>query len=183
MNIGQLNLHDFNCVPLNINHGSQDIEEILKINRFLIDPLLALKYETNNVFKTFILVDIKKGKIVGFYSLCVGSKRVFKEFKKLKSLPTVENNKELPTVELIWFGIDNKYQGQKLGTALMENVFQTAYDISKRAGVSFLAVNSLKRTKKFYEKLNFFDLGIPHKLNESLWMGVTIKEIKIAINK
>ncbi|KRO00318.1 GNAT family N-acetyltransferase [Companilactobacillus kimchiensis] len=175
-----INLSTFNCIP---EKSGYNVEDFKRINEFLFNENKALKYARDNIYKTFLLIDTAEGRIAGYYSICTGSKTTYKAFKKEKKVPTISNNKELPTIDVIWFGIDKKYQGQHLGSALLRIICKSVFRVSHDIGICFLAVDSLYSSKEFYEKIGFMDIGESHKKKEDLWMGWTIPEIEIFLNE
>jgi GNAT superfamily N-acetyltransferase len=173
-----LNISDFNCIPQQTSNGSHNVFEYEMVNNFLIDPKKARRLSSENIIQTFLLIDSRQNKIAGYYSICVGSKVTYKQFKKSKNVPTIGRNKELPTIDIIWFGVDQEYQKRKLGTGMLNMVLKRACFLAERVGICLITVDSLPSSKPFYERLGFLELGIPHKESQDSWLGLTIVEAK-----
>lgn len=101
-------MDSFNCLPIDfdVKEFSNSVDDYEMINEFLKKEAVPSAHK--NIFQTFVVHD--DGNIIAFFSLCTGSRRVFKSFKKRKKqqnyeIPNIGRNSELPTVELIWFAI------------------------------------------------------------------------------
>jgi GNAT superfamily N-acetyltransferase len=153
----------FDCTPLIDSSFYSSTIEYNMINDFLRDSNSAKFLSQNNVLQTSLVIDPATNRVIAFFSLCCGSRTVFKAFKKHKKVPTIGRNAELPTIELIWFGVSRDYQNKSLGTRLIFRIFEIAMSISEVVGACLLIVDSLPNTRGYYEKFGFLDLGIPHK--------------------
>ncbi|TGD22808.1 N-acetyltransferase [Companilactobacillus suantsaicola] len=176
---GNIDISNFNCIPSNTEHTQKELNDFEMINDFVKNKDKALKYAENNIYKTFLLLDNQNDKVMGFYSLCTGSKVFYKRFKAEKGVPTIGRNKALPTIDIMWLAVDVHYQEKNIGSMLLKKICASVYDTSKTIGVCVLTVDSLFQSQKFYEKFGFMDLGSPHKKNEDLWLGLTIPEIEV----
>ncbi len=122
----------------------------------------ALQHQEKRLSVTRVLLD-SQNRIAGFYTLATGQV----DFSDLpaelaKPLP----RRALPVAVLVWLGVDQAYQGQKLGERLLAQALRDCY----LAGQTFAFIAVIldcvdDRAKAFYEKWNFSTLpGHPYKL-------------------
>ena len=65
--------------------------------------------------------------------------------------------KQVPALKIARLGIERKYQGQRIGTALMKHALGVAFRMNDELGVGcrFLTVDSDPKAIAFYSKLGF----------------------------
>jgi GNAT superfamily N-acetyltransferase len=65
--------------------------------------------------------------------------------------------KQIPALKIGRLGVELKYQGQRIGTALMKYALGVAFRMNDELGVGwrFLTVDSDPKAVKFYDKLGF----------------------------
>ncbi|WP_125762547.1 GNAT family N-acetyltransferase [Companilactobacillus hulinensis] len=153
-------LSDFNCIPDNLNIGkySNPKKDYELINEFLTNN--ALDYAVRDIMQTFIFISKKNNKIIGYFSLSAGSKRVYNSFKKNKdNVPTIGRNTELPTVDMIWFAIDHEFQRLGFGEVMMQQIFKMVNHISLEIGICLFTVDSIRDSQSYYRKYGFLDVN------------------------
>jgi GNAT superfamily N-acetyltransferase len=110
-----------------------------------------------DISRTFVLPD--GNKIKGYYSLSSSSiprEHVPEEFIKKHKLPRYTS---LPTVLLGRLAVDKKYQGQKLGSLLLFDVFKRCYEANLAIAAFALVVDALdSEAFEFYKKFGFIPL-------------------------
>lgn len=170
-------IKDFDC-------GSE-IPNFEKLNIFLKEE--GLKYNQNNLSRTNVYV--KEGVCTAFYSLAMAS---IKKPKTDKKNPTTEEDKplkDIPAVFLTRLAVDKKYQANKLGRKILNDIIKQAYE-NKEIAARFLFLDAYPESISWYLKYPPFDImytslaerikdhcekKIIGKLNERLKQGHTIE--------
>ena len=180
-----IKLSSFNCVPKNIEKYKNSVSDYELINDFL--KTKALSYSEKNIMQTFLLISEKEKRVIVFFSLNAGSQRIFKKFRLKKKkqkfdVPTLNRNTELPTIDMVWMGIDNEYQHNGYGQKLMEQIFFVIGNISNVIGVSLFAVCAIKDSQSYFTKFGFIDVseGIGNTKGDQ-FMAITIEELRIIL--
>lgn len=111
---------------------------------------------------------IEKSKIVGFYTLTVGSLDVNSVEEQMIIKRAIVN--------LSYFAIDSKHQRKGYGSLLMQEVFNSVIVISYYTGVELLYLESVDDSVEFYESLGF-ELVKPY-LRPENYVGVSTENIQ-----
>lgn len=132
----------------------------------LVDNWLArhsLQHQQKRLSTTRVLVCEQDNAIVGFYTLAMGQVD-FGDLptEAVKHLP----RRHLPVAVLAWLGIDERYQGQGLGTRLFAQALRDCYDAGKSFAFVAVILDCLSdRAKSFYQRWDFHALpGHPYRL-------------------
>lgn len=187
---GDISLASFNCIPADIEDSDKyenSISDYKLINEFL--KTKALRYSNNNIMQTFLLISADNNKVVGFFTLNASSQRVFKKFRLTKkkqnySIPSLRRNTELPTVDMVWMGIDSEYQCKGYGQELIEQIFLIIADISNIIGITLFSICSIKDSQSYFKKFGFINVndGIGNTKGDQ-FMAITIEELKYILAK
>lgn len=110
----------------------------------------ALKNQSLDASNTYVICDAKK--VVGFYALSTGSiERLTVPNSLSRNMPN-----PIPVMVLGRLAIDQKYQGQKLGAALLKDAMVRTLNVSQIVGVKALLVHAIsEEAKKFYLVFGF----------------------------
>ncbi len=128
----------FNC-------GDENLNKYIRSHAQLNDQ--------NNLSKTFICCD--KDDVVGFVTLC-SSQIEFQEMPN--SYQQTMPKYPVPAIKIARLAIDNKYQGQGYGKALLQFAFKKILQVSISTGVKLVVVNAKDSSKKFYERFGFIEI-------------------------
>lgn len=118
-----------------------------------IDKWFARALKEHNRYKVRVHVIRAEDSLVvlGFYSLCLFSLESGK-FLGLKKFGT----RRIPAVYLAMLGRDKSQKGNGLGEKLMSHAIESAYKISRLAGLYCLTLDAVNEDKlKYYEDLGF----------------------------
>ncbi|OBX10093.1 GCN5 family acetyltransferase [Gallibacterium salpingitidis] len=110
----------------------------------------ALKNQQNQASRTFVIC--KENIVVGFYALAAGSvTHQFVSGALRRNMP-----EPIPVIVLGRLAIDVKYQGKKLGAALLKDAVLRAKNVAEQVGVKALLVHALNdNARKFYLNYGF----------------------------
>lgn len=156
-------------------------EEYAELDNFFHTNAIRLHRE--DVLFTNVVFDSDNGEVVAFFSMCAGSRQVFKKFRKHHNTPTIGRNHAMPTVELICFAISNQYQHRGLGAKLIIQVMQSAVNVANTIGASLLVVDAMYDAVPFYQRVGFEDIGESHKMFEQTKLALGMNEVRHALSK
>lgn len=128
----------------------------------------ALKNQGLNASNSYVICDANR--VVGFYAISTGS------IERLNAPGAVTRNMPdpIPVMVLGRLAIDQSYQGQKLGVALLKDAMLRTLKVSKIVGVKALLVHAIsEEAKRFYLHFGFQESPI-----NSMTLLLTIKKIK-----
>jgi GNAT superfamily N-acetyltransferase len=120
------------------------------IDSWLIDR--AIKAEAAQTARTYIVTDLDTSAIVGYY--CLSSHAVVRaETRGWLSRNTPD---PIPVILLGRLGIDNRYQGQGLGAALLKDALLRAIAAARLVGARALLVHAVNdEIVAFYQRYEF----------------------------
>ena len=109
--------------------------------------------DQNNLSKTFICLE--KDDVVGFVTLC-NSQIEFQEMPNSykQSMPKYP----VPAIKIARLAVDNDYQGQGYGKALLQFAFKKIIQVSVSTGVKIVVVDAKDSSKEFYERFGFIEI-------------------------
>ena len=145
---------------LSFNSGNSTLDDWL-IKR-------AMKNQETGASRTFVVCE--NGTIViGYYALATGSiERISASGNFSRGMPD-----PIPVIILGRLAIDAKYQGRRLGAALLKDAILRTLSISKHVGVRGLLVHAISEdAKRFYLKYGFQESPI-----EPMTLLLSIKNI------
>lgn len=143
---------DWSIVPL----GGRHLREPFDCGEQALDTFLkkyARQNEERGLSRTYVLVKGSDPRVLGFYSLSNGSVRA-DEFPPEESgrLPKYP----VPIVHLARLAVDRSVQGQRLGSLLVADAAQKAYQASLiSAAYAIEVVAKSEVARRFYEKHGF----------------------------
>ncbi len=149
-----LNLSDVSVVPL---------DKSIVLNRFtcgkpVLDRFLknkALKAERRLEMRVFVALVGESKNCWGYYALQVGSDQV-PDTPREKSTYLKAGYVAFPAVNLSYLAVHSDLQGEGLGRYLLMDAFEKVAEISDRAGLYALTLQSLDDTSTaFYSSLGF----------------------------
>ena len=110
----------------------------------------ALKNQESGASKTFVVCD--DNRVVGYYALATGSvERDIATGNFSRGMP-----EPIPVIVLGRLAIDQSYQGQQLGAALLKDAMLRTVTIANNVGVRGLLVHAISEdAKRFYLKYGF----------------------------
>jgi len=131
-----------------------------KINIFLKEE--SLLHHSNNLVRTYLLLNDKKDKVIGFFSLyneeiaiSNSQKKSFK-FKRIVLYRSIDND----VYRLHQFAIDQQYQGkyfngQKYSDYLIGYGFNTVRQVAEKSGCMFIGLEATDNSINFYKNYGF----------------------------
>ncbi|KRM54404.1 GNAT family N-acetyltransferase [Lacticaseibacillus sharpeae] len=178
----QAALQNFTCMPARVNEQIHNVaKDYQRIDEFL--QRRALTMEQNHLFRTTLILD-EQCNIIAFYSLCAGTRTVFKKFRRETHIPHKAKNMAIPTVELIWFAVADEYQGRGVGKRILSVILKEVLAVTRQVGAGLFVVESLADACGFYEQRGFKDIGEPHKLDGDVIMAITVTDLEgMFVNK
>jgi GNAT superfamily N-acetyltransferase len=110
----------------------------------------ALKNQESGASKIFVVCD--DNRVVGYYALATGSvERDIATGNFSRGMP-----EPIPVIVLGRLAIDQSYQGQQLGAALLKDAMLRTVTIANNVGVRGLLVHAISEdAKRFYLKYGF----------------------------
>jgi|WetSurMetagenome_2_1015567.scaffolds.fasta_scaffold802711_1 hypothetical protein len=144
---------------LNSTHDLKDFKcEIDDLNDFLINDAILHQKELLTVTYLFN-IDLK---LVAFLSLSndtvheelFPSKNSFKLFRK--TLPEPKRYRHLPAVKIGRFGVNSNYNGQGIGSQIID-IVKNSFTINNKTGCRFITIDAYNnpKTLSFYQKNGF----------------------------
>lgn len=145
---------------LNFNSGNSTLDDWL-IKR-------SLKNQEIGASRTFVVCE-NGAVVIGYYALATGSiERISANGNFSRGMPD-----PIPVIILGRLAIDAKYQGNRLGAALLKDAMLRTLSISSNVGVRGLLVHAISEdAKRFYLKYGFHDSPI-----EPITLLLSIKNI------
>ena len=110
----------------------------------------ALKNQDNAASHSFVVC--KSHRAIGYYALASGS------VERLGAPGAIARNmpEPIPIVVLGRLAVDLKYQGQKLGVALLKDAMQRTLSIAQHVGIRAMLVHAIsEHAKQFYQAYGF----------------------------
>lgn len=129
-------LDDFAC-------GEASLDEWLKRR--------ALANQLNGASRTFVVTDLK-GHVCGYYAMAAGA------VSHQAATGSVRRNMPdpVPVLVLARLAVDQRFQGIKVGAALLQDAVGRALSVAQNAGVRALLVHALHDSAKhFYKHYGF----------------------------
>lgn len=135
---------------LNKDHFVENFDcGIPSLNLFLKKH--ALQSRASSISRTYVLE--REEKIIGFYSLVYGSVSPQEVAERIRR---GGGNYHLPIILIPRFAIDQFYQGQGFGKALLKDALVRCLQASEIAGLRAITVNAKdENARHFYEKFGF----------------------------
>jgi GNAT superfamily N-acetyltransferase len=145
---------------LNFNSGNSTLDDWL-IKR-------SLKNQEIGASRTFVVCE-NGAVVIGYYALATGSiERISATGNFSRGMPN-----PIPVIILGRLAIDAKYQGKRLGAALLKDAMLRTLSISSNVGVRGLLVHAISEdAKRFYLKYGFHESPI-----EPMTLLLSIKNI------
>lgn len=156
--------------PLNEKH---DVSHFDSKNNVLDHWLKnrAVKNEKRNATRTFVLQ--KDNKVIGYYSLAVGS------IQHIETPSSFKRNMPdpIPVMILGRLAIDKNFQNKGLGSALLKDAALKTLQISKTAGIKAMIVHAInQKALQFYQARGFTASPINRKT-----LMISIKELSLSL--
>ena len=141
-------------------------------NNWLNDYLkrYARQNTANGASRTFVAVTPTETRICGYFTLSAGAVALndFPEAAR-KGWPRL-----VPTVHLGRLAVDNEFQGQGLGNALMRSAMQIALDAAELIGISTVELWAIDEAAiAYYSRFGFVAL-----LDDPLHLYLTLREVR-----
>lgn len=127
--------------------------------------------ERDNASRTYVMIDNAKEKIVGYVTLATGQiEREYLAKSKQRNMPD-----PVPVLVLGQLAIDQDYQGQGIGSDLLQFALKLSVSASQSIGTAGVLTHPLyPDVRAFYERWGFIELiGDPKRS-----MFVTTKQLK-----
>ncbi|MBZ9655037.1 GNAT family N-acetyltransferase [Phyllobacterium lublinensis] len=115
---------------------------------------MALYNQAQGYSRTFVVTD-ENNVVVGYHSLCAGmiSRNDVPKQIKGKQAPN-----QIPVALLARLAVDQQYQGQGLGAALLKNALLSVVSAAQAVAFRAVMVHALdKESETFYRKFGFVD--------------------------
>ena len=123
-----------------------------KLNTYL--HKYALQHQKNGISKTHVLIEQGQSRVCGYLSICCAS-------TKLADMPDELTRKlpkdyDVPSLLLARLAIDKSYQGQGLGSILIQYSFELVVKVSDMVAARMLVVDAIdEKAVGFYERFGF----------------------------
>jgi GNAT superfamily N-acetyltransferase len=112
----------------------------------------ALQSQASNVSRTYVLSD-EKNRVIGYYSLVYGSVSASEVTERIRA---GTGRYPIPTIIIARLAVDQRYQGQGFGKAILKDAILRCIQASEIAGLRAIVVNAKdEKSKIFYEKYGF----------------------------
>jgi predicted N-acetyltransferase YhbS len=157
----------------------QSINSVHEINDFQcgiasLDEWLskrALKNQATGASRTFVICD--GARVVGYYALSSGSiERLLAPGALARNMP-----EPIPVIVLGRLAVDHRYQGRRLGAALLKDAIGRTLLIAEQVGVRALLVHALSdEAKQFYRGFNFIESP-----KEPMTLLLSIDHLKLSL--
>ena len=144
VDVGQPELETFQCT-----------EDDLR--QFLIED--ARPFDESNITKTTVVSLEGESGIVGYFSLSADAVQLSDGEAFHLSLPFKAPTSFFPAVKLTKLAVATSFQGNGLGSQLINSVMGLAFALSQAAAVRLLTVDALNKTDviRFYERNGFIE--------------------------
>ena len=128
----------------------------------------ALQNEALGTSRTYVVT--AEGRVVGFYALANGAVA-----HKDVSAKTRRNMPDpIPVMVLARLAVDNAYQGQGLGSALLRDALLRTLSASQIAGIRAVLLHAMSEDgKRFYERAGFYECPV-----DPMTMMITLAEVE-----
>lgn len=162
----------FDCTPEGANE--KDLHTYRELNEFIIND--SINSSKANLTQTFVLVqgDI----ILGYCTLFSNSIVLGGKYRKRKGVTAISRLRAYPTVSIMYFCVNNEFQGQSIGKLLMSYVYETMYQLSFFVGITLIEVTALESASVFYKKQGFELYGAHRSSKNMEALAITTTEIK-----
>lgn len=179
INVSELgNLDDyqaFDCKPKNDQLLAQkDIETYEEINDFIADD--AISMSLNNLTQTYVLTVEKE--IIAYCSMFADSVQLGSKYKRSKEVVNSDRVSSYPAISIMYFGVNNKYQGNNYGKLLMSYIFEQIHQLSFFVGITLIQVHALESAVDFYKKQGFDVYGAHKQIKNIEALAITLKEVE-----
>lgn len=115
----------------------------------------------------YALVDTNTSVIAGFYTLSATS--LATEELPAALVRRLPRYRTMPAILLGRLAVDRRYQGRKLGEALLYDALARALNISREIGAIGVVVDAIdERAASFYERFEFVPLGRSRRLFQAM---------------
>lgn len=146
---------DWQFEPLGRDH----VREAFSCGKPPLDDFLrrlVSQYEKRNLGRTFVAVRPGEKRVCGYYTLASGALA----FEKLPVTSARKLTKHpIPVVLLARLAVDQAFQGQKLGEALLVDALRRCLDLADKLGIHAALVDAIdQQARGFYEKYGFVPL-------------------------
>lgn len=171
--IEAVGLDNFNCVPENCI-DERELADYGDINNFLKEDALA--FDKGNLARTFLYVE--DNQLVGYYTTSASLTTMKRNYRKAKQILSGKVS-DYPTIDIVYFAIDRRYQSNGYGKTLMKYVLKSLYEnVIPYTGVSLITVQALETASDFYQHQFQFEphASKNHKGKQDL--ALTISEIE-----
>lgn len=132
---------NFEKLAKNFNSGNLGIDDFFRE--------YCLSFDKEHKLKTFVLLNSKEDSIVGFFSSTVGF--LIQSIKENDGSYQVN----VPYINLAYFAIDEKFQSQGIGRAMMMEFFSMCMVTSLYTGVKIIYLESVDESVGFYKKTGY----------------------------
>ncbi|WP_369854560.1 GNAT family N-acetyltransferase [Candidatus Thalassolituus haligoni] len=118
------------------------------LNEWLIKR--ALKNQISGASRTFVICSGQR--VVGYYALATGSvERTLTNSNFARNMP-----EPIPVIVLGRLAIDTRWQGKRLGAALLKDALTRVVQVSNQVGIRGVLVQAISDTAKvFYQQYGF----------------------------
>lgn len=155
--------------PLTANHKRDQFNcGIESLNDFL--RRFARQNNEKGLGRTYVAVRPGDSQVCGYYTVSSGS-------ISFDAIPENLPRYPIPVMHLGRLAVDEAFQGQRLGKALLADALTRAVQIAGQLGIYAVEVHALTETARdFYLKFGFSELS-----DERLHLYITLKKIRILL--
>ena len=110
----------------------------------------ALKNQDSGASRTFVIC--QDNAVIGYYAMATGS------IERLQATKAIARNmpEPIPVIVLARLAVDARYQGQRLGAALLKDAMLRTVSIAQNVGIRALLVHAISpQAKDFYLSYGF----------------------------
>ncbi|PSL43209.1 acetyltransferase (GNAT) family protein [Salsuginibacillus halophilus] len=127
----------------------------------------AVAHHKKSLTKTHVVTNGEE--IIGFYAMFADSVQVFKNKIQQQGWGLGGKQKQFPAVRIHYMGVDQKFEGQGYGSALLYSALDVIYEMNEFVGINFIALEAINGTEEFYQQKEFVHL---YSVNRDLNMMV-----------
>jgi GNAT superfamily N-acetyltransferase len=111
----------------------------------------ALPNQTTGASRTFVVTD-ESNQVAGYYAMAAGAVTHQEASGRIRrNMPD-----PVPVMVLARLAVDQRYQGRKLGAAMLQDAVRRTYAVAQNTGVRALLVHALNESsRQFYMNYGF----------------------------
>lgn len=127
---------------------------------------------------TYVMYSSKRGKIIGYYTIAMGTTKLSKKFRQSSQIEGHDGNIGYPCVDVPFLAIDVDFQHEGYGALLLEHLLLNVYwQVIPVIGADLIRLDAVDKAKGFYEKYGFLPYAQDHLKKRLIPMGLSTGSI------